>query len=434
MMKIAVIGGGSSYTPELIDGFIKRREHLKIDEIYLVDIPVGQEKLEIVGHLVKRMMNKYNMTTQIHLTLDRKQAIQNSDFIITQLRVGGLESRAKDEKIPLKYDLIGQETTGAGGFAKALRTIPVMLDICEDIEKFAKKDAWLINFTNPAGIITETILKHTSVNAIGLCNVPIAMKKDMAEIIGAKSEDVRIDFMGLNHLVYGKKVYHKGQDVTELVVQKIIDGASNSMNNIPDLGWDPALMASLNMILCPYHRYFYMTKEMLLEEQSKKETRAVEVMGIEKELFKIYQDHNLDEKPKVLEERGGAYYSEVAVSLIDAIVNDKHKIHTVNIMNNGSISNLPDDCVVEVNALMTKNGPKPIVLGDLPLEVLGLVQRIKNYEQLTIKAGVYGDKKAAVQALFNNPLVNDFEKSKRLLEDIIECNLAYLPQFNKEKS
>jgi len=430
-MKIAVIGGGSSYTPELIDGLIKRRENLVIDEIYLVDIPAGEDKLNIVGALAKRMLEKHKMLTKVHLTLNRKEGIKDADFIITQLRVGGLEARARDEQIPLRYDLIGQETTGAGGFAKALRTIPVILDICKDIEHYAKKDAWLINFTNPAGIITETVLKHTNVKTLGLCNVPIAMEKDMAEIMEVSSGRLSIDFMGLNHLVYGKKVYVDGEDVTDEVVEKIKAGASNSMNNIPDLGWDPMLMSSLNMVLCPYHRYYYMTEELLNDEKAKDQTRAEEVMAIEKELFAVYKDLSLDEKPKALEERGGAYYSEVAVSLIDAIVNNKKEVHTVNVMNNGAISNMPDDVVVEVGALITKAGAKPLPVGKLPITVLGLVQQVKAYEQLTIEAGVFGDEKAALQALYNHPLVNSFEKSKSLLADILRENMSYLPQFKK---
>lgn len=431
-MKIAVIGGGSSYTPELIEGFINRKSSLKVDEIFLVDIPSGAKKLNTVGALARRMIEREGLSTKIVLTLNAKEAIKNADFILTQLRVGGLEARAVDEKIPLKYDLIGQETTGAGGFSKALRTIPVMLEIAHLIEQHAKKDAWLINFTNPAGIITEMLLKHTNVNAIGLCNVPIAMEKDVAEIMEVDSERISIDFAGLNHLVYGKKIYCDGTDITHHLLTKVKQGASNSMNNIPDLGWDPELIESLKMLPCPYHRYFYMTEELLLEEQDKELTRSEEVMEIEKELFEVYKNPELDEKPKILEERGGAYYSEVAVSLIDALCNNLKTIHTVNIMNNGAISNLPNDIVVEVNAIVGKDGPKPIGIGKLSMEAVGLVHQVKIYELLTIQAAISGSQMKAIQALYHNPLVNSFEKAKHLWRDILKANKEYLLTFVKK--
>ncbi|KGG79730.1 diacetylchitobiose-6-phosphate hydrolase [Caloranaerobacter azorensis H53214] len=431
-LKIAVIGGGSSYTPELIDGFIKRAHELPVKEIYLVDIEEGKWKLDIVGELAKRMIKKAGLDTEIILTLNRKEAIKNADFVVTQIRVGGLKARAKDEIIPLKYNVIGQETTGPGGFAKAIRTIPVILDICREIEELAP-NAWLINFTNPAGIVTEAILRYTNVKAIGLCNVPIGMVKMVAKILNVESSRVKIDFVGLNHLVWGQKVYVDGKDVTRRVIEELCDGASLTMKNIPDLKWDKAFLESLAMIPCPYHRYYYMMEDLIIQEKeavsSGKGTRAEQVMKIEKELFELYKDPKLDIKPPQLEKRGGAYYSDAAVSLISAIYNDKKEIHTVNVKNNGAVSGLPNDVVIEINAVVDKTGAHAITLGELSPKIYGLIQEAKAYEQLTVEAAVTGDYGIALQALIMNPLVPSVKVAKQLLKDILNEHEEYLPQF-----
>lgn len=433
-MKVVVIGGGSSYTPELFDGFINRRETLNIKEIVLVDIQVGKRKLEINYALVKRMFNRVNWPVKISKTLDLDSALVNADYVITQLRVGGLEKRALDEEIPLRYGLIGQETTGAGGFSKALRTIPVMMDICKKIETYAKEKAWLINFTNPAGMITEAIQKHTKVNVIGVCNVPYNMKINIAKSMNVSSDRVRVTFAGLNHLVYGQKVFVDGIDKTQDVIEALINGASNTMNNIPDLDYPEALLRSIQMIPCPYHKYYYLKEDMLKDElkqyHKNGHTRGIDVMAIEKELFDIYQNKSLDKKPEALEKRGGAYYSEVAISLIDAIENDKQEIHTVNVRNNGAIKGLSDDAVVEVNAVIGRQGATPLVIGELPKIIMGLIQQVKNYETLTIESVVEKDRLKAIQALANHPLVNSFKIASELFEEIIKKNEGYVTEFD----
>ncbi|WP_027340769.1 6-phospho-beta-glucosidase [Halonatronum saccharophilum] len=434
-LKIAVIGGGSNYTPELLEGFIKRADELPVREIYLVDIEDGKEKLDIVGNLAKRMVEKSGLDIDVKLTLDRREAIKDANFVSTQFRVGGLEARSRDERIPLKYEVLGQETTGAGGFAKAMRTIPVIMDICKDIEELAP-DAWLINFTNPAGLITEAILKHTNVKTIGLCNVPIGMVKMVAKILEVDSDRVKMDFVGLNHLVWGKCAYLDGKDVTMKVIDKLADGAELTMKNIPDLNWDKDLLESLKMIPCPYHRYYYMTDDLVADEieaaNSDKGTRAEQVMGIEKQLFEVYDDPELDIKPPQLEQRGGAYYSDAAVSLISAIYNDKKEVHTVNVRNNGTIKGLPDDVSIEVNALVDSTGAHPITVGKLPPTIYGLIQSVKAYEELSVEAGVSGDYGLSLQALALHPLIPSVKVAKGLLDEIIEQNRDYLPQFSNK--
>ncbi|KAA5807365.1 6-phospho-beta-glucosidase [Thermoanaerobacterium thermosaccharolyticum] len=430
-LKIATIGGGSSYTPELVEGFIKRYDELPVKDLYLVDIEEGKEKLEIVGNLAKRMVEKAGVDINIHLTLDRREAIKDADFVTTQFRVGLLDARIRDEKIPLKYDVIGQETTGPGGFAKAQRTIPVILDICKDIEELSP-DAWLINFTNPSGIITETVLKHTNVKTIGLCNVPIGMVYGVAEMLDVDVERVSIDFAGLNHLVWGTHIYLDGEDITERLIDSFAGGKSMSMKNVPDLPWEPEFIKSLGMFPCPYHRYYYLTDKMLEEEKKEAATvgtRGEQVKKLEKELFELYKDPILNIKPPQLEKRGGAHYSDAACSLINSIYNNKKDMHVVNVKNNGTIADLPDDVVIETNAIVDRNGAHPINIGHVSTKIRGLMQSVKAYEELTIEAGVRGDYYTALQALTIHPLVPSSTVAKKILDDIIRENIDYLPQY-----
>lgn len=433
-LKIAVIGGGSSYTPELIDGFLKRKEELPVIEICLVDIKEGEKKLKTVGDLANRMIKKANLETKITMTMDRRKAIRDADFVISQFRAGGLEARKRDEHIPLRYNVLGQETTGAGGFANALRTIPVTMEICKDIEELSP-DAWLINFTNPSGLIAETVLRYTNVKAIGLCNVPINMKNTTAKMFGVGPERIKMDFVGLNHLSWAYTVYLDGKDITKEVIEKNLDDKSLNMSNIPNLNWDCDYLTSLNMLPSPYLRYYYMTDEMVKNQiQDAKNgtgTRAEQVMKIERELFKIYEDEALDIKPPQLEKRGGAYYSEAAVSLISSIYNDKNEIHTINIKNNGAIANLDYDVVIECNAIVNKSGVKPITIGKMPPTISGLVNQVKSYELLTAEAGVTGNYGKALEALYTHPLIPSVKVAKNLLQDILEENREYLPQFRK---
>lgn len=433
-LKIATIGGGSSYTPELIEGFIRRYDRLPVREIWLVDIPEGEEKLHIVGGLAKRMIEKAGLPIDVHLTLNRREALKNADFVTTQFRVGRLEARAKDERIPLKYGVIGQETNGPGGLFKGLRTIPVMLAIIKEMEELCP-DAWLINFTNPAGMVTEAIFRHSDwKKVVGLCNVPIGMKMEIAQQLGVAPERIHIDFAGLNHMIFGLNVYLDGENYTKQYIDKLTKGevSSGTMRNIADLNWEPEFIQALQAIPCPYHRYYYKTADILKEELKAAETvgtRAEVVQKLEKELFELYKDDNLAIKPPQLEKRGGAYYSDAACNLIDSIYNDRKDIQTVNTQNNGAIASIPDESAVEVNCLITKDGPKPIAVGDLPVATRGLVQQIKSFERVGAEAAVTGDYKTALLAMTINPLVPSDRTAKQILDDMLEAHQEYLPQF-----
>ena len=432
-LKLTVIGGGSSYTPELIDGIIKNYTHFPVKEIVFVDIAEGLEKVQIVTELSKRMVAKADLDLDIKWTLDRRDAIRDSDFIVTQFRVGLLDARIRDEKIPLRYGVIGQETTGPGGFAKAIRTIPVILDICRDIEELAPS-AWLINFTNPSGVITQTVLNHTRVKCIGLCNVPIIMVKTVADLYGVDMSRIYIRFAGLNHLNWGIKVFLDGDDITSQTIEEIINKNVAMVNNVPAAPWDGDFLKSLGAVPCPYHRYFYLTEVMLAEESEAAATigtRGEVVKKMEKELFESYKDPYLNTKPALLESRGGALYSEAACSLMLSIYNDKKDIQVVNILNNGAIANLPDDVVIETNCVIDKNGAHPINFGYVPDQINGLLQVVKAFENLTITAGIKGNYNLGLQALSMNPLVPSVQTARKLLNDILNENIEYLPQFKQ---
>ncbi|SDM46893.1 6-phospho-beta-glucosidase [Sediminibacillus halophilus] len=431
-IKVVTIGGGSSYTPELVEGFIKRYNELPIKELWLVDIPEGKEKLETVGALAKRMVKKAGVPMEVKLSYDRKEALPGADFVTTQIRVGLLEARAKDEKIPLNYDVIGQETNGPGGLFKGLRTIPVILDICKDIETLCP-NAWLINFSNPAGMVTEAVLRYSNITkTVGLCNVPIGMRMSVAEMLEVEPDRVHIDFAGLNHMVFGLRVYLDGEEVTGQVLDKLTSGESMTMKNIVDLGWEPEFIQALQILPCPYHRYYYQTDKMLAQEKKEANeagSRAEVVQQLEKELFELYSDPELAIKPPQLEERGGAYYSDAACSLIDSIYNNRGDIQPVNTRNNGAIAGIPAESAVEVNCVITKDGPKPIHVGELPVPVQGLVQQIKSFERTAAEAAVTGDYNTALLALAINPLVPSDTVAKQILDEMLEAHKAYLPQF-----
>ena len=432
-LKIVTIGGGSSYTPELVEGFIKRCKELPVKELWLVDIEEGKHKLEIVGNLAKRMVKKAGIDMEIHLTLDRREALKDADFVTTQLRVGLLEARIKDEIIPLSHGGIGQETNGAGGLFKALRTVPVVLDIIKDVEELCP-NAWIINFTNPTGVITEAVFRYTDFkNYIGLCNVPIGMRNGIAKLFEVENERIQMDFAGLNHMVYGLNVALDGEDVTDEAIDKFVH-SKLTMQNIKAIEFNADFVKNLGLVPCPYHRYYYKTKEMLeeeLNEFAKGKARGQVVKELEDQLFELYKDENLDIKPPQLEKRGGAYYSDAACNLISSIYNDKRDIQVVNTINNGAIRNFKDNQAVEVSSVITKNGPKPLSIGYLPDAVDGLVSQIKSFEMLAAKAAVYGDYNAAYLALCINPLIPSDDLAKIILDEMMEAHKDYLPQFNK---
>lgn len=431
-VKIATIGGGSSYTPELMEGFIKRYAELPIGEIWLVDVEAGAEKQAIVGKMAQRMWDASPYDVQIHTTLNREEALKDADFVTTQFRVGQLDARVKDERIPFSYGLLGQETNGAGGMFKAFRTIPVILEIVADMKRLCP-DAWLINFTNPSGMVTEAVLRYGQwEKVIGLCNVPVVAKMGEAETLGVPQTDLIYKFAGVNHFHWHKVADKKGHDLTPQLIDKLCEENSGLPKNIFDVPFYREQLQQMNMIPCGYHRYYYRAEEMLkhgLTEYATEGTRAQQVKVIEHELFELYKDPDLDYKPKQLEQRGGAYYSDAACETIASIYANKNTEIVVSTRNNGAVPDLPADYAVEVTAYVGGAGARNVAFGPLPTAERGWLQMMKSMELLTIEAAITGDYGTALQAFISNPLVPSGETTTRVMHELLIAHKAYLPQF-----
>lgn len=432
-LKIVVIGGGSSYTPELIEGLLQRKNELPVGELWLVDIDKGQKKVEIIASLTRRMIKKTGLNIKVVATLDRRQALSGADFVCSQFRAGCLEGRIRDERIALKYGMIGQETNGLGGFSNACRTIPIALDICKDMEELCP-DAWLLNFTNPSGMVTEAVLKYSKIKAVGLCNVPVIMQKGVARTLDTPENKVVMQVAGLNHMIWVRKILLDGKDRLSFVINEIISGNDQLVpQNIPPFAWPKDLLSKMGMIPCAYLRYYYMSEDIMSQElnEAKGEgTRAEIVKALEERLFELYSDPELNYKPKELEKRGGQYYSDAACELMSAIYNDKRTLMHINTRNDGAIQGLPDDCVVEVTSLITKSGPLPLNVPPFPMDTLRLLQLMKEFEILTVEAAVTGDINLATRALILNPLVKTGTLLDEALKETVQMNLDFMPQFS----
>lgn len=436
-IKIATIGGGSSYTPELVEGFIKRYEQLPVRELWLVDIDEGKEKLEIVGEMAKRMVKKAGIPMEIHLTLDRRAALKDADYVTTQLRVGLLDARIKDERIPISHGMIGQETNGFGGLFKGLRTIPVILDIVKDMKELCP-NAWLVNFANPSGMITEAVLRYTDhKKVVGLCNVPIGMQSMIAQLLEVEEEAIQMEIVGLNHHFFVTNVLLNGISVFDEVLEKYIAslGAETEVvQNIFSIKWSNEFLRGIHAIPCPYHNYYFNTLEQMehqQEEFKKGEIRAELVKKVEAELFELYKDPNLDHKPEQLSRRGGARYSDAACNLITSIHNNTRDIQYVNCRSNGALLDFDANSGAEIAAVITSDGPKPIAVGEIPYALRGYIQMIKSFERLVCEAAVSGDRNIAIAAANMNPLIPSDKQAVIVFDELLEAHKKYLPNFFK---
>lgn len=435
-IKIVTIGGGSSYTPELMEGFIKRYESLALSEIWLVDIPEGREKLETVGKMAQRMWDASPYDVTIHLSLDRREALKDADFVTTQFRVGLLDARIKDERIPLSHGFLGQETNGPGGIFKALRTIPVLLNIVEDMKELCP-NAWLINFTNPSGMVTDAIVRYGKWDKVlGLCNVPVNSLINEPEMLNVKEGELTHHFAGLNHFHWHRVKDAQGNDVTEQLNKKLVKDASSLPSNIFDVSFFEEQLQQMNLIPCGYHKYYYRAEEMLehaLKEYHDPEigTRAEQVRQTEKELFELYKDEHLDHKPEQLSKRGGTHYSDVACETIASIASNKNTHVVVSTVNNGAVPDLAPEDVVEVSAYINATGAQPIAFGSLHPAERGWLQVMKNMELCVEEAAVTGDYGLLLQAFIINPLIQSGETAKQVMNELLIAHKAYLPQFSE---
>jgi len=430
-MKIVVIGGGSTYTPELVNGFLERIKSLPLTELWLMDIDPG--RLEIVGGFAQRMLAAKGNPFKVVLTTDQRAAVKGAAYVTTQIRVGHMPARVADEYLGRRHGLIGQETTGVGGMAKAMRTIPVLLKLAEDIQELAP-GAMLVNFTNPSGLITEALQRYApGVPSVGVCNVAIGVKmrivKDLEKAAGREIALERVDLntLGLNHLSW-----HRGFTVDgEQVWPQVLSSYISELKSEAEPEWDARMIESLGMIPNYYLQYFYQTDHKLASQEKWPPSRGEEVIEIEKNLLKQYSDPALTEPPADLMLRGGAYYSTVATQLLNAHYNDMGETHVVNVRHNGAVPGWPADWVLEMPARVDKQGIHPLPAEPLPTACFGLLAHVKAFELLTVEAAVHGDREAAYQALLAHPLGPKADQVQEVLDDLLDTNRAYLPQFFK---
>jgi 6-phospho-beta-glucosidase len=418
-MKIAVVGGGSTYTPELVSGLSRERDRIGVRELVLQDIDA--ERREVVGGLAERMLRRQGYEGALTVTDDLDRALDGADFVLIQIRVGGQEARLSDETVPLACGCIGQETTGAGGLGKALRTVPVVLGIAERVRELAAPDAWIIDFTNPVGIVTRALL-DAGHRAVGLCNVAIGVQRKVSKLLDVEPGRVLVDQVGLNHLSWARFIRVDGNDVLPALIAEHGDELAGNA------GISRRLVEELGALPSYYLHYFY-SHDQVLAEQLDGVPRAATVAQIERDLIELYRDPNLVEKPALLEQRGGAFYSEAAIGLVGAIAADAGEVHVVDVRNNGTVQGLTDDDVVEVPARVDRTGATPLPQPPVAPELLGLIQHVTAYERLALEAARTGDPVLVHKALLTHPLIGQEAPADELVDRLLEAGAKHLPQF-----
>ena len=421
-MKLAVVGAGSTYTPELVSGLSRDRDVLDVRDLALHD--VDPERLRVVGGMARRMLDRQGFDGALMETSELDRALEGADFVLVQIRVGGQAARLVDETVPLACGCIGQETTGAGGFAKALRTVPVVLEIAERTRELASPGAWIVDFTNPVGIVTRALLDADH-RAVGLCNVAIGFQRAFARLLDVEPGRIVVDQVGLNHLTWVRAARLDGRDVLPELLAEHGDDLAAQAGGLPR-----RLLLELGAVPSYYLRYFYAQREVLAE-QRRAVPRAETVAEIERELLGLYRDPALTEKPALLEQRGGAFYSEAAIALLRSLVGGRDEVHVVDVRNGETLEGLAPDDVVEVPARIAAAGPEPLPQEPLAPELLGLVQHVAAYERLTVEAAVTGDPVVARKALLAHPLVGEFQLAEDLLGRLVAANEEHLARFRE---
>ncbi|MCC5580882.1 6-phospho-beta-glucosidase [Microtetraspora sp. AC03309] len=414
-MKLAVVGGGSTYTPELIDGFARLRDELPLSEIVLVD--PDEHRLALVAGMARRMLARAGHPATVGTATTVEDGVAGAGAVLLQLRVGGQAARNVDETLPLECGCVGQETTGAGGLAKALRTVPVVLDIAEKVRRLAP-DAWIVDFTNPVGIVTRALL-DAGHRAIGLCNVAIGFQRRFAAGLGVTPDRISLGHVGLNHLTWVRSVHLDGEDVLPRVL------AEHGEEIAADLELPVELIRDLGAVPSYYLRYFY-AHDLVVEEQRRKPSRAAEVAAMESALLDLYADPSVDTKPELLEKRGGAFYSEAAVALIASLVNDRGDVQVVNTRNGGTLPFLDADAVIEVPARITASGAVPLPVDPLEPLYRGLIGHVSAYESLALEAALRGGERRVRDALLAHPLVGQASLANELARLLVEANRSHL--------
>jgi 6-phospho-beta-glucosidase len=415
-MKLTVVGAGSTYTPELVDGLIRMEDLLPVEQIALVD--TDERRLGILTGMTRRMLTRGEHRASIVSTTSLEEGVDGASAVLVQLRVGGQAARIVDESLPLRCGCIGQETTGFGGLAKALRTVPVMLDIAERVRRLAP-GAWIVDFTNPVGIVTKALLDEGH-RAVGLCSAAMVFQRHFAKVLDVDPHDVELDHVGLNHLTWELGVRVSGRDVLHELTTEHVDRVA------PASGLRPELVRRLGVVPSYYLHYFW-DHDDLVEHARTHESRAEEVQGIETELLHLYEDESVDEKPALLSRRGGAYYSEAAVELLASLLGTSpDPRHVVNMRNRGALAFLPDDAVVEVPARIGPGSIEPLPMPQLEPVYRGLVAHVAAYEDLALQAALHGGRDRVFRALLAHPLVGQTRQADELTDLLLEANARFL--------
>ena len=424
-IKLAIVGAGSTYCPELMQGLIRRKDKIQLDELRLSDI--DESRLNIVGEFCERVLLENGMEPRITRTIDLPSALDGADFVVAQIRAGRLEARIRDEKIPLGYGFIGQETTGIGGFTNALRTIPQMGRIASAIEQYAP-EAWLINFSNPSGIVTEFLLNHTNVKSVGLCNLPIGIQERVSKLLRLPMDQVRLETVSLNHCGAVTAVHVGGENVLPgLLTQGMLDQASVQDPWIQN--YRP-IIELLNAIPNDYLQYFFYHDRKLNEQKAAPQTRGEACVDIETRLLSYYADERNRTVPPMLAERGGHLYSEAAIALIASLSGAEPGYHVIDVQNQGVIDFLPDSSVIETCCFVEKDSIRRMPLTVSPCDTLrALLTSVKAYETLTVQAAMTGDRQTALRALACNPITADLDRAQPCLLEMLEQNRSLLPNF-----
>jgi 6-phospho-beta-glucosidase len=415
-VKLAIVGGGSTYTPELIDGFARLRDSLPLEELWLVD--TDPSRLELVTGMAQRMFARAGHPARVTGTTDLVAGVSDADAVLIQLRVGGQDARRGDETWPHDVHCIGQETTGPGGFAKALRTVPVVLKVADAVRAHAKPDAWIVDFTNPVGIVTRALLQAGH-RAVGLCNVAIGFQRRFAGMLGVDPADVALGHVGLNHLTWIRSVTVGGSDeLPGLFGTRLEELAA-------EVGQPSHLLSLLGVVPSYYLRYYY-AHDVVLDEQLHEPARADAVQAVERELLALYADPSVDTKPEALAQRGGAFYSEAAIEVLSGLVRDTGETRVVNLRNGGTLPFLPDDHVIEVPARVTAAGVEALPVAPLDDDIRGLVSAVAGYERLALDAAVHGGRDRVLRAMQAHPLVLQYDRAEKLTDLLLAHNASHL--------
>ena len=438
--KLVIAGGGSTYTPGIVKSLLVQKDRFKLNELVLYDN--NAERQEAVGVIVRHVVEMFDPELKLTLTTDPEVAMTDADFIFAQMRVGLYAMREQDEKIPLKYGVVGQETCGPGGLAYGLRTIYPMVELIDYCEKYAKPTYWIVNYSNPAAIVAKATFRlRPKARILNICDMPVAIERNMAEILECDRHDLEVDYFGLNHFGWFTKVRLNGEDVTEKLKSYVAEHGYMPQNAKSDvLHSDPSWLhtyANAKNICSAFHDYlpntymqYYLLGDEVVKSSDPNHTRANEVMeGREKRIFDAVADYRAGKDVDLTKFFGGVH-GEFIVDVAMSLAFDLRKRYLVMVENNGAVENLPSDAMVEIPAYITDRGPEPVRVGESPTFYKGLIEQQEAVEKLIVDAAVEHSYEKALMAFTLSKTVPSLLVAKKILDDMIVANKAYWPELH----